>query len=127
MFFSWDESVCAQDCKVDVCPALWQGSRKKKAEAQKLLQVLEVLRGSAAFEVVFLKSSGSAAFEVALLRSSGPELRLLPFSQNLAHFAWPSCSGKGWLSALCAHAALSAQMPLMTGQVVRVAPQGASR
>jgi hypothetical protein len=73
---------------------------KKKAEAQKLLQVLEVLRGSAAFEVAFLKSSGSAAFEVALLKSSGPELRLFPFSQNPAHFAWPSCSGKGWLSAL---------------------------
>ena len=51
--FSWDESVCAQICKVNVCPALWQSSCKKKAEAQKLLQVLEVLRGSAAFEIVF--------------------------------------------------------------------------
>ena len=65
--FSWNESVCAQVCEVDVCPALWQSSCKKKAEAQKPLQVLEVLRGSAAFEVAFLNSSGSAAFEVALL------------------------------------------------------------
>jgi hypothetical protein len=101
---------------------------KKKAEAQKLLQLLEVLKGSAAFEVVFLESSGSAAFEVALLESSAVSLELcpFPFSQNLAHFAWPSCSGEGWLSALRAHAALLAQMPLMTGQVVRVAPQGVS-
>ena len=91
--------------------------------------MVEVLRGSAAFEVAFLKSSGSAAFEVALLKSSvaSLELRLFPFSQNPAHFAWPSCSGEGWLSALRAHAALFAQMPLMTGQVVCVAPQGVSR
>ena len=107
--FSWNESVCAQVCYVDVCPALWQSSCKKKAEAQKLLQVLEVLKGSAAFEVAFLKSS------VVEL-----ELCLFPFSQNPAHFAWPSGSGEGegWLSALRAHATLLAQSPLVTGPVV---------
>ena len=78
---------------------------KKKAKAQKLLQLLEGFRGSAAFELAFLKSSVV-------------ELCLFPFSQDPAHFAWPSCSGEGWLSALRAHAALLAQSPLMTGQVV---------
>ena len=85
---------------------------KKKGEAQKLLQVLEVFRGSAAFEVAFLKLSAA-------------ELLLLPFAQDLAHFAWPSCCGKGWLSVLLAHAALAANSPLVTGQAVGAAPQGA--
>ena len=59
---------------------------KKKAEAQKLLQALEVFRGSAAFEVAFLKLSVA-------------EPLILPLPQDPAHFAWPSCSGKGWLRA----------------------------